>query len=251
MLRYSLVVAGALILAAPAHARPQEAPDRSASLYGHVLDEATGAPVEGAEVHVGERSVLTSVSGFFAFEELAPGAAVVSVSHLAYEDREVAVQLVAARSVQVEIRVSVEALALDPIEVTVRPSRRLRQMQGFEYRREVAFGRFFTRDQLELLHPRNLGDVLREVPGIHVRNTRSSGLGDVLLRFRGGTCQPKVWVDGVERNKAWSQLELKELPGWELEAVEVYKALETPAEFYDPAGSPCVTIVAWTRPAGR
>jgi len=225
-----------------------------AGVFGRIVDAATNQAISGARVAIAEgRETVTTPSGFFALDSVAPGLQVVRVQHLAYETREAVIRLGAGQAAELEVELTAEPLELDPIDVTVESSSRLRDMRGFEQRRETHFGRFYTRDEIEARGPRYLGDLLQDIAGVRmIRN--HTPFDPFTLVMRGRECRPKnikVWVDGVERFGRSGAIELENLLGVHLEAVEIYKMLEAPAEYYDPAERPCLTILVWTsRPGG-
>ena len=222
--------------------------ERTAGLYGYVRDAATGDPVADVVVVLEEagRRALTNEYGFFAVDSLAPGLEVLRFEHLAFDDRERAVRLEPGSSSRVDVGLATAVLEAEPLTVTVRGSRRVRQMRAFERRREIRSGRFYDSRDLQRVTTLRVGTLLRDVPG--VRLVSPAGGASPLRRswwveMRGRECQPNVWIDGRRIWFGW-ELWLNELAPDDLEALEIYRAGETPAEF---DLEDCVTLVAWTR----
>ena len=109
------VLLALLLLAAPAALAGQET---SHVLSGRVLTAADGQPIGGAQATLGTRSVGTSEDGTFRFADVPAGAVRLVVSALGYADA--AVELVVARDTSLIIRLTEQAIALDPLEVEAR-----------------------------------------------------------------------------------------------------------------------------------
>jgi outer membrane receptor for ferrienterochelin and colicin len=129
-------------------------------------------------------------------------------------------------------------VALDPIEVVA--ERQLRgPLAGFERRRERGFGTYFTREDIEARAPYVLTDLLRTVPGVRV--ITAGPFGEKAVRLR-GNCRPEIIMDGI-RTSIDADLDYVLQP-MDVEAVEVYKGPQMPAQF---GSNPCGAIVVWTR----
>jgi outer membrane receptor for ferrienterochelin and colicin len=111
-------------------------------------------------------------------------------------------------------------------------------MEGFEQRRKLRSGSFFTREDIETRSPMYFSDLLRMVPGARVSPSARYGQ---MVTLRGG-CRPQLWVDGIRTVTPVGMDDI--LPPMDVEAVEVYHGVQTPAEF---GGDPCGAIVVWTR----
>lgn len=139
-----LAVAGALAPAGAQEAR---------GIQGRVLDDATAAPVAGATVTVldGRGAAVsrtrTDAAGAFAVRVRRAGFYRLRAERIGY--RAVTSPRLAAapgEPIQVELRMSVQGVVLDPLTVVARPPAgtvRERQMEDFEWRRrQMPFGRF-------------------------------------------------------------------------------------------------------------
>jgi hypothetical protein len=224
---------------------PVSDPSVPGLVVGRVIDEASRAPIEGAEVRVGNEggTVLTNRRGYFSLGERPAGNYQIQVSHLAYADRELRFHVAGALTQNLEIVLTSEAIELPGITVTAAPSRYRRDLEGLIHRINLGFGNFITRETLEN-HPNpRLADLIREVPGVLVfmNGMRAS------LEVRGRTCTPDVFMDGrpfaLDPAVGLNQLIIQEL-----EAIEVYKSSEVPGQFL-PVGfrRPCMAIVVWSR----
>lgn len=213
------------------------------SVYGWVRDVERGVPVAGAEVRLQRagRRVLTDPSGFFALTDLETGRDTLTVRHLGYAERHVVIIVLDARSVRVSVPVTARPIELGGIDVAVMASRRTRQLLGFRRRSDIGSGIFMSEAELEARGGRELGSFLQDLPGVRIR--RSGAFDAHVFAFRGQICRPRVWVDGREKHLGAAAQALTELRGSDLEALELYRGSEAPAEF----AGPCLTIVAWTR----
>jgi len=252
-----LATLGLVVLSAPragtavpvpeAHAGQVRVSSDSLSLFhGAVLDHSTGEPLYGAAVSLAEGpegtpgvgTRVTNEDGLFSFRSVPAGTYTLTVTLLGYRTLSQPLRVSVARDLQVVLRLSVSPVALDPIEVVV--ERRLPgPLADFERRRERGFGTYFTREDIESRAPRVLTDLLRTVPGLRVISTGQFGENAVRLR---GNCRPEIIVDGI-RTSIDRDLD-QVLPPMDVEAVEVYKGPQMPAEF---GGNSCGAIVVWTR----
>ena len=217
------------------------------NLIGRVTDQATGAPVEAAEVRLLEAGVyaLTDRNGHFAIDGVEPGAQRIRVGHVAYAGREVTLVIRSGVAQEVEVNLTQEAIPLDPIVVTVRSRRWFLDMRGFQHRMRVGVGHFFTGDDLERRRPGRLLDLIYGIPGLSVRRSGGAYSGSVSFASTRGMCSPVVYVDR-SRWRGGGGSPLLTIAGSDLEAVEVYRSgLQAPLGFNsDPR---CAAIVVWTR----
>ena len=120
---------------------------------GVVTDDGTGAPVEGAAVRLADpsgsvRETITGPEGAFVFEAVPPGTYVLGVRRIGYEVLSAPVEV--GRDVRsLDVRLTPEAIPLDPLEVDVegRPPRLAET--GFYERMEEGWGTYFEPDWIE------------------------------------------------------------------------------------------------------
>ncbi len=226
-------------------------PDRPADILGRVLARSGGEPVSGAAVHLRdtEYSTLTSETGAFSFTDVPWGIYVLEVDHIAYAATADAFRVQGGRAHQIEVLMTEQAIALDPITVTVHPRAWFTGMRDLEHRIALGFGYILTREDLELRGVRDVTDALRGIPGVRVVKSGLYGSNVILRNSRNAlrqTCTPVVWMDGI-KVRLDPELGFNDFVGLDLEAIEVYRsAAETPGEF---AGldSNCGAIILWTR----
>lgn len=127
------------------------------SVTGTLKDQDRGWGVEDAEVRLlGTRHVAVSgKEGGFRFRNVAPGEYTLQVSHLAYGERTDEVSVGSSMSVTVTVSMSVDPIALAPMEVSVRS---IVDLDGI-----VAGGTLVSREDVEAVRhrSRDLTDILR------------------------------------------------------------------------------------------
>jgi hypothetical protein len=221
-------------------------PEDPGSVHGLVLDQASRDPLPFAAVSLapgpeggpGMGTRMTDEEGFFAFDSVPSGIYFLEISLLGYGERRDTLRLAPGDDLDVLVTLAVAPLPMEPILVEVRRLYVPAYRAGFDERRRLRSGTFFTREDIESRGATHFSDLLRMVPGARV--TYSSRWGQVVT-LRGG-CRPQLWVDGVRTVTALGMDDL--LPPMDVDAVEVYHGAQTPAEF---GGHSCGTIVVWTR----
>lgn len=221
---------------------------------GRVILATTEQPL--AAVHIELRtandirvaSALTDSAGRFRVQASRTGALTLTASLIGYQSAETVLDVTAGERVDVVIRMSEQAITLDPIQVEARSMVSMGALAGYYDRVEryqrMGLGRIVTRDQIEARNAIDVTDLLRMVPRVRISTGR--GRGDVYFNSGMGGCVPKVYLDGVLANRN-SPASVNDMvsPG-ELEGVEVYQGLaQMSGEFYDVAG--CGVILLWTR----
>lgn len=236
------------------------------AISGRVLDAATGAGVDLVTVTALNSQQQpaargrTSATGEFRLALAAPGVYTVQVERTGY--RTVASQPItvgANQNAEVALRVSPEAVTLEPLTAVARRVPAL-VPTGFYDREERGFGRFYRRDFVEKRINRPFANVLDEVPGIRLYRDRSgteyvifdraqaTGAFSRLSKGEDDKCLPVFYLDGNRvtvgpRGTTASDL----VQSSEVEAIEVYgSAAQLPVEFNGSDAS-CGVIVIWTR----
>ena len=106
-------------------------------------------------------------------------------------------------------------------------------------------GRYLDRAQIERRNPLEVTDLLRTIPGMQVVWNGTdydvvSGRGTSLS----GSCKPTIYIDGSPVLGDVSPNTFVR-PN-DVEAMEIYRGADTPAEFQRMNGG-CGAIVIWTR----
>ena len=143
----------AFLLTFALSAIPCMAPDGMAAqevveVAGTVLDDGTGEPVDGATVRLADasgsaRETITGPDGAFAFAQVAPGAYALAVRRFGYELLSTPLEIGAQEPPRLDVRLTPQAIPLEPLEVGVegRPPRLVES--GFYDRMEEGWGTFF------------------------------------------------------------------------------------------------------------
>ena len=211
-------------------------------------------PVDGAEVElladgdpVGRRATTDSL-GFFVLSVLRPGRFGLRVTHPAYLPFEAdGIEVRQEEAVSVEIRLGQNVIPLEPIIVTARIHAAL---AGFHERRTgSAFGTYITRAEVEARGAGYTTDLLRGLPGIRLDFVRW-GVGPAIEMQGGfGTCQPTIFVDGLQLPQAAGGSLNDFLTPERIEGVEVYSSVSSvPVQFHSGI---CGVILFWTRRGER
>jgi len=223
-------------------------------IVGVVTDQASGRPVPEVVVNVDGigRVANTDEDGRFSLSELIPGRHDVVFTHLGYRQRMVSIELEAAHVVKLHVEMAVDAIALDPIEVTVDRLDRNLQGVGFYQREEDGWGDFLDREDLEYWNPVLLTSALTRFPGVTtVPDPRMPSRGFLALRRHGTNCIPTVYLDGVRIGGDRGPAGIDDIvnPGV-VAGVEVYRNTAGIPPQYWGTDSSCGVVLIWLRRGG-
>jgi hypothetical protein len=250
-IRPALLLLAAALAGGAASARGQQDLTTTGALLGRVLDHETGQPLGGVEVVLdadARRTTLTGETGRFVFTEVPFGVHEVRLRHLGYGPVEQLVNIPAGQSVDLEIRLVPEAIAVDSIVVTARIRNPLMEKHGYYERQQKAISGYFL-DGFALRRGARPSGVLRQVPRIQVVPTgRSAFARRVVIRDGIRECVPELYLDGYFIPSAGGMID-DHVSIAAIDAIEVYRGHETPPRFISrpPLGKPCGAIVVWTR----
>jgi hypothetical protein len=227
-------------------------PGPGTRVLGRVLEMESGKPLEGAEVSLGGVSDLqiTDSNGRFEFASAPPGWRSVSVTTLGRAPLSDSVEVAATQTVEMEIRLAIRPVEVDPMVVTATPRNSYLEDMGYYHRRDQGYsGQFVSREAIVERDPRSLGDILAVVPGVRVQY---GGAGGFEVRLRrviqisqsGGVgCVPAVYLDDVPVEVGW----LQTIPPDRVEGMEVFTGANAPLRY----NNPCGVILVWTRRGER
>ena len=223
---------------------------------GVVREVGTGTPVFGArlllrtaddEVRAG---VISDEHGEFELHSEIAGLVRLEISHFAYADWTTSnFALPSDAEIDVEVRLDIEAIPLEPIVVVARSSAPTRRLVGFEERRrsETGFGGFFiTVEDVEARASATTTGLLRGTPGMDVRLIDSGGLDRHVISARG--CPSRTFIDGMEiqQDRGHSVDDL--ITPDRVAGIEVYpRGLSAPAQFSSAIGPDCGVVLFWSR----
>ena len=264
------------------------APLSAQVVRGKVLDAASGAPVPQAEVTAttvegrGAGRTRAAADGSFTLDLRAAGTIRLRAERTGYRPTLTDTFPVDPReAVEVELRVSATAVAIEPLRVTARvapPRRRSLEMNGVYDRARDGFGHRLFREDIEKQSNLNLAQVLARVPGTtrvqtgpfeFIYFSRSMLTGTIqpgpgggrrapgpatLVQPRSGGgdnpgrwCIPLLFIDGT-RAAYGGRDDINSLVKPEqIEAVELYSSAANIPMQYNVSGSACGVILIWTR----
>ena len=237
----------------------------TAGVAGRVLDAGTRTPVPHAiiEIRSQGRQAETDSTGRFRLDGLQPQIVVVHIRGLGYEAVQRSLNLFSGRTVSVEYLLSASAVALPEVTVTESNPRGILELSGFEDRRRMGMGQYYTEDQITRHLQRRVPDLLRDAQGMRIArgpsnefyavNTRQTMTSIIPNRNR-TACFLDIFVDGMVVYSADGAMrgipppDLNYLvPLSDLVGVEVYTGIASVPAEYRRQGSSCGAILFWTR----
>lgn len=238
-----LVLIGCLMVEAPvAHAQA------TGRIEIRVVD-ASGAPVIGATAHAQglPDGARTGSDGVATMGAVPAGAVTLLVRRMGYEPVSVAVEVPRGGLVVAEVSLAPAASVLAPVRVSASPLIASGRLAGFTRRRAGGKGRYIGRERLDQAHGGSLLDIIRGTPGVRVVSGGRGSMGPA-IRFRGASCAPLVFIDGVPASAG--EFELQTIEVGTVEGIELYASMSSiPAEFLGPRGlDRCGVVAVWSRP---
>jgi Carboxypeptidase regulatory-like domain len=221
----------------------------NATVSGSVVLEDTPATAGSRVELVGTDVVaMTNDKGEFTMTRLPSGSHILLARHLGYGASSVAVDLTPREPQRVTIKLPKFVAIMDPVLVTARLSAGLDRVGFNERKKTYGSGYFFGPEQLQIMHPTYLTDILRQLPSIRVTtigmNTRvTSRRGVTGLSDR--SCV-QYFVDDMPWQSAGDNDINDFVSGNEVVAVELYQPGQAPALYSRGMGA-CITVVLWTR----
>ena len=234
-----------LVVAQPAGRAP-----RDALITGRVIDGGSLTGLAGVEVRLlgVTASVATNDSGTFRIVATASGAAtILMLRRLGYDPIGVTLDLRPGDSLHVATKMSRTARVLDTVAVVGAPNALSARLSGFERRRALGQGTFFTADQMERTTSIRISDMLRTIPSLKVPGDDLNSVISARGEARPGTaCRVRVLVDGHLMPLG---MPLPITSPKEVRGMEVYAGPATMPLELVPFGefAYCGLIVIWTK----
>lgn len=228
-------------------------------IRGRVVDVASDLAIAASKVELLDRAanaltfVLADSGGHFEITTPNAGRFRLRASRIGYSETVTKpFDVFGGETVQLELRLAVSAVPLEPLRVTARgrtPSVYL-EHSGFYQREQHGVGNFLTRYEIEKRGGSLLTDALRSLPGVRLR--RVDRIGQQMdIHLRNMRCPPTVYLDGAivrlggparPDNLPFDDLVLLS----DIDGIEVYAGPgEVPAAFNRAAH--CGVVVLWTR----
>jgi hypothetical protein len=230
----------AALVAAPLAGQGKPVPT---SITGTVRDSA-GHAVAGAELTIAGTPLRgeSNENGQYRMVGVPAGMMTVRVRRLGFRPATAEVTIAEGTESKLDLTVRPSAQALAPVVVRGVNRQYKGRMADFYQRRDMGFGRFITRAQIEQRNPLKFTDLLRGLPGI---TTHPTSYGRTFVRVRGSRCPPQVVIDGMAVNSG-NEFELDDLHPMTVEGIEVYTGAGIPVEYQSGTVS-CGLIVVWSR----
>lgn len=225
------------------------------SIQGIIVDETEKRPLAAVQVVLYDlegtqhAEAISDEEGRFSLALPDPGEWIVSAELIGYGTlRSDPLDVELGEEVNVEIRMAVEAVALEPLVVTGRVSHISGDIRQFYERmergRHSGFGTFVSRQEIEQRGTFRATDLFRGTASVRIvpgRPGRGAG-----LRMAGG-CVPAIFIDGSHINR-FSYLDSLDdyVSVHSIEGIEIYRGAGAQVErYHDPRG--CGLILVWTR----
>jgi hypothetical protein len=203
-------------------------------LVGVVIDHDSREPVEDVEIVVEptEQSDRTDASGRFDISGISAGALRLTFRRIGYEPRVDTLAAFPGVTLNVGVEMAARAIELPPVVVTALVP--VLETSGFYRRSRDRRGWQFGPD--EVAQQPGLARLFRNIPGVEVRQGQ---FGQQVLVDRRENCELEVFIDG-QRTPG---LGLEEVPPSWVYAVEVYRGMDVPPEFF----ARCGIVLLWMR----
>jgi len=245
------LLALSLVFASPAAAQV---------LSGRVLDAADGEPVPQARISVLNAEgrmvgrTTSAENGTFSLQLRLPGLVRLRAERTGYSATLTQpVQVGNLEVLQVDVRMAVQALAVEPLTVIGRTQPKRREslaVSGFYEREARGFGRFLRREEIERYANADVAQVIDRLPGTtrignNIVFDRSSMVGAIYRSQtgKGAQCLPLVYLDGIRMAGSLNRMVHPE----HLEAVETFSGASQIPVQYAGSDSACGVILLWTR----
>lgn len=220
------------------------------TIAGVVQDSATGGTIANADIRIPalNRQTTTDGQGRFEIRNIPPGQHVVQVRAIGYRARGESVETSGLGTTRVVIELTSEAVRLDSVVVTERPSTRGVGMgfEAFEERRRTRSGIFIDSVDMRRSESLDFRAVLRR-SGVQLdRRTGTKVVGRGVIRnFRqpNNDCLLAIYLDGLRMQG----FDLREVHPGMLRAVEVYPSVAQTPPQYDRLDQECGVMLIWTR----
>ncbi len=224
-------------------------PTLGVSVFGNVLDMASGEPISAAMVRF-DRSGLegepiwsgqTDGTGRFRTNGLPLGEYEVTIEALSFRTFSDLVELEEEGAVDLRVDMVGVDFQLNPVIATGRRESRLERSGFYERRQFGGTGFFMDREEIEEIDPFRLADVFRGIPGATVIS--GIGLQGDGIRLR-GNCRPVVVLNGVTLAYGADVID-EVISAGEVEGIEVYHGTSAPIQYVGM--TTCGVVMLWSR----
>ncbi len=231
-------------------------PISAQTVRGIVTEDGSGESIEGVRLILRSpdglvrATAISSDAGRFELAAESSGTVRLEVTHLGYADWETANFALAPDVViDVEVRLGIEAIPLEPITVIAQSSARRGRLADFERRMSDpgrVGGYFLTEKEIERRPMATASTLVLATPGM---STRAIGAGALDRRLiLTGQCVANVFIDGVRLRQS-AQSSVDDLLSPDLIAgVEMYpRGLTAPLQYQGASSPNCGVVLFWTK----
>ena len=247
--------------AAPA-ARAQSSPGTQAvptyrlRILG-VFDEASGEPVEGADVIdvLSNTKAITTKTGTVSLFFLPDGGSMVRIRKVGYEPQTFMVAIDSANKTPITVLLKPAGTTLPTVTVTdSAPLRLTPRLREFEEHRKTGFGHFIGEEVFRKNESTSMANLLisrlplqtveTSTGAILLASTRTPCGGLALSVCARPNCFVRIYIDGV--TVAGAQ-DMGRMSAMDFAAAEFYPGGAILPAGYSPTGSQCGTLILYTR----
>jgi hypothetical protein len=230
-------------------------PSQTVGTLSGTVTAADKVPVAQARVRVlgTELATTTRVDGGFDVANVPAGKRELQVVMVGYTPGAMTIEIVAGETLKVSL--VLEPLPLETVTVTADENFFV-GMAGFAERKARGMGRYFTREEIKVMQPRQVTDVLRRVPGMQIE-TVVGGLTGGSPTARTGRnitganspCVMAYYLNGSPLPITGDMSINHFVAADDIAAMEVYTgSSQIPPEFNSSLyGSRCGVVAIWTR----
>ncbi len=225
---------------------------------GVVLAVSDGQPIGDALLVLSDEQgavVASAVSGPRGVFELRPAGADsvrLEVSHLGYREWETELfELEAGVALQIEVRLGVEAIPLEPMTVVAERAMTLGSLAGFRQRMaDPSLAGYYLEAEAIARRPMATPTgLVTQFPGVSIA-LASSAAGPDRGVIMTSDCVARTYVDGVRVRQGGGASIDDFLPPDRIAGIEVYpRGVAAPIQYSDPAQPECGVVLFWTKPA--
>lgn len=234
-------------------------PGYAQTVRGHVVGSGSGSPIQGARLvlrdtdGVVRAGVISREDGEFELVAEGSGMMRLEVRHIGYSDWNTAsFALGSGQLIDVEVRLGVEAIPLEPIVVLARRSAGSSPVAQFEARMQDparAGGYFLPAEQIEERASATPTSLVLGAPGMSVRLASNAGGLDRNV-IMSGDCEARTFIDGVRVGQGAGASVDDLLSPDRIAGVEMYpRSLGAPPQYVDTQNPACGVVLYWTKEA--
>lgn len=231
-------------------------PASSQTVRGVVHEVGSGAPISEVRLVLrgadGEAQAVTlsDDAGRFVLRAESGGLVRLEVSHIGFADWQTAnFALASNATINVEVKLGVEAIPLDPISVIAESRLDQGRLAGFEQRRNDpgGFGGYFlTETDIARRSIVSTSSLVLGTPGMGVTRVGSEGFDRSVITA--GSCVARLFVDGIRVRQSAEHSIDDLLPPDLISGIEMYpRAMMAPVQYQDALEPDCGVVLMWTR----